>query len=193
MKKILLGAAVAASLGTGAQAALVVDVSGITGVGFVSVDFSGSDIATSGFSGTSLGWGNLGNYLNSTVTTGFFGGNAEINIGLTSPVTTGITSLVFDDDGLGNVDDFGVFFASSVDFMSGDLVSWSSLEVILAQDISTLFNGSSTSTFFSTNDQGLDLQLTFSPKTAVVPLPATLPLALLGLGALGFVRRARRT
>lgn len=205
VKKLLGAVAISTSmlaLGSTAQAALIVDIDGVSGSGQTTWTFSGSAIASGG--GFFEDDGNLG----STDSWSDIGHYTDINdleaLAVTSSATltiAGITrniNLAYVDTDSGvDADDFGVGVDGSggFTFADGDLISWSgSLVANIDIDDISLEGNPTTINTSSYGSSGTLLDLTInigsaSGTSGTVPAAPALALFGLGLGLLGIRRR----
>ncbi|MEM1344387.1 MAG: VPLPA-CTERM sorting domain-containing protein [Pseudomonadota bacterium] len=199
---LLLAGLAAFALSTPAQAVLLVEIDGTPGSGQTTWTFSGSDIAGNGgfFDdddnlGSADAWQNLGQYTTrNDVEETDVTGNAVLSIG---SETRAIDLAYIDDDGSTSDDDFGVGVAGPTNFTftAGDTVSWSGSLLVTGIDLNDLNESGLPAVLTASNYGGtantLDLEVRIGSSSAVVPLPASLPLLLAGLGALGIAARRR--
>ena len=206
MKNFCLGLGTAALLFVGSSvAALTVDISGTAGSGTTTWIFSGSQTANGDGAFGNLGsdtipdfnsqFADLGDFaISNLLVAPVLSGDAAVTVegGTTNTLT--IENVLVDDDG--DSDDLGFDFGGpTLSFMTGDLVTFSGSAVV-DLDLSEL-SASGLPFFASTSGSSgglnsalsLDLSIT---ETSAVPLPAGLPLLLLGIGALGAAGARRR-
>ncbi|MGK7883195.1 MAG: PEP-CTERM sorting domain-containing protein [Crocosphaera sp.] len=185
-----------------ANAAILVDVTGVAGSGTTTWTLSGSTTAQSGgtFRTNSLngsnggdtveiGNPNSGNFIAdagiSDTVFSLLSGSATITAGSNSESLTGI---FLDDDGT-SADDLGFRVLSSLSYSSGDTISFSgtfTLGVDLNQLIQDNYDIQVGTRFV--DGTGTDFVLNISEQ---VPEPTSL-VALLGLGGLGFISRRKK-
>ena len=221
MKRILAAAALATVTATAGNAALVVDVFGLPTENFFAVEFSGSATNTGGaatldtdghqgwyesvFQGTTT----IGEFTNASPSIqlapimGPGGGAATMQINSIGPsVTRGIDSIVFRNDTGANGDDFLLSIMGApmeqIGLAMGDMLTFSGT-LYFAENITNVYSGVGPASFTMSNFSDaaeFDLTLSFDDGRSgisPVPLPAALPMALFGLGALGFVARRRKS
>ncbi|MGK7881765.1 MAG: PEP-CTERM sorting domain-containing protein [Crocosphaera sp.] len=186
-----------------ANAAILVDVTGVAGSGTTTWTLSGSTTAQSGGS------------FNTNVITGFDDGTTEIlgpndgnfiaDAGIqdtvfsllsgSATITAGsnsesLTGMFLDDDTV--LDDIGFRVASSLAYSGGDTISFSgtfTLGVDLNQLIQDNYDQTVPSLFL--DGTGDDFVLNISEQVQATPEPTSL-VALLGLGGLGFMSRRKK-
>ena len=204
----LLGGLALAAMALPAQAAVIIDITGVPGAGVTTISFSGTSVA---INDTVINASGVDDFDESTLQTVgsqsfltdpllqdvFFDvtGNLAVDInGLNVP----ITQIFLDDDdfSIPSFDDFGLRVASETAYSTGDVFTWLGSGTI-ALDFSafnpgTYLNGDGglgfAQAFFAANDE-----VTFNVTASRIPLPSTVLLILAGLAGLGFAARRRRT
>jgi hypothetical protein len=208
MKAFRLGAASTTTLMALAAPAfaLSIDIEGVLGSGTTNWTFSGSQSATGDGVFGELGGDPLIDVQSQFLDVGDF---ATVNL-LTAAVTSGTASVtvagaatsslnilnVFIDDDTPGADDIGFDFGGpTLSFASGDTITFAGT-VSVALDLSLLnaggfpFAGTSGSSTQGLNP-ALSVDVTIT-ETPAVPLPASLPALLAGLGAFGGLGLRRR-
>lgn len=204
----LLGGLALAAMALPAQAAVIIDITGVPGAGVTTISFSGTSVAigdtvinASGvddFDASTLQTVGSQSFLTDPLLQDVFfdvTGNLAVDInGLNVP----ITQIFLDDDDFSptSFDDFGLRAASQTAYATGDVFTWLGSGTI-ALDFSsfnagTYLNGEAGiglgQALFAANDD-----VTFNVTASRIPLPSTVLLILAGLAGLGLAARRQRT
>ncbi|MEQ9125625.1 MAG: hypothetical protein RIM80_24020 [Alphaproteobacteria bacterium] len=200
----LAGVVAACLAASPASATLLLHITGTPGGGSTTWTFSGSSVAngSGSFSANetfdvSEQWHNVGSFTSLDLFSvpddgGSITGAATLSVGA---IDIGIDSVFVDMD-VTSLDDLGIGVAGStdLDFVAGDLVSWTGSLVVAGIDLNDLDETTLPATLNASNFGQVDDVLALTLKigeAAVVPLPAGAPLVLTGVAVLGLATRRR--
>ncbi|ARU55740.1 MAG: PEP-CTERM sorting domain-containing protein [Pseudomonadales bacterium] len=207
MKNYFLGAILLLAC-TYANAALILNVEGISGSGSTTWSLSGSStVNQSGTIRTNVGSNNFsvddtfepdvaGDFISSTTT---ILDNSLFSISGLATITIGsdtqtITDIFLDPDGASR-DDFGIRVDSALSYLAGEASSWAG-DFVVGLDISEFNLGTYRLNTTQSNGGGFlfaladDVVLNFNEATSV-PEPSVIALLSLGLAGIGFSRKKK--